>query len=226
MTPISKNFSVGPSGRAIRGTFKEATNSKCTEYGSAFYSISTRLHQKIKADPEQRIIPQDGKKSAADKYMKQKSHLLICSALDTHAGRITAVYSESPAFGSSWVPIQVELKDQAKALAAYLNSTIGILNFLNRRSKKLTFAKFSIAHQAEFLIPDLTGINPEPLLEAFEKIKHIVLLPFCKIPNDPARQILDRAAAKILDIPYSEIQEWGRILAAEPTICNTVAEQS
>ena len=226
---VSHRFQVGPAGQGIRGTFNRIGPDITPESIKAFWSISSKLRQTMNAFPEENIVAKPEKENSANQYKKQRSKLLVNSGLDTMAGRITSLYSEKPSFGSGWVPVSVQDEDHAKALCAWFNSTPGVLGFLNRRSKKLTYPKFSIAHLSSLPVPDFEKVSPKLLLEAFEQVKDRPLRRFREIPVDPARQILDRAATETLRIPSDEALIMGgggaaEMLSMEPTICNAVPE--
>ena len=115
--------------------------------------------------------------------------------------------------------MSVEDKDRAKALAVWWNSTPVRMMLLNRRSKKLTYPQWSLEHQREIRIPKPD--NPEwgALRDAYDRVCDMVIMPM-KHVDDPARAIIDEAAAKALDLGPEVLAGWRGRLGRESTINN------
>ena len=95
---------------------------------------------------------------------------------------------------------------------------------MNRRSKLLTYPSWSLGPFKEICIPKPDNPAWDDLRTAYDKVCDMELLPLKQATEDKARIIIDKAAAKILDIDPSIIAGWRTRLAREPTISNVYAE--
>ena len=174
----------------------------------------------MRAEPEQSIKPRSGKERLAERYWSQRSKLLVANRHDTVAGRLVAVYSESPSVGSAWVPVAVTDDDEAKSLCVWWNSTPTRMMLLNRRTKKLTYPSWSLDQLRSIPVPSPHGPGWDDLLAAYEQACDIELLPLRNGEQCEGRRIIDNAVARGLGVPEGTIADWRRRLAREPTISN------
>ncbi len=184
-----------------------------------FYSASAKLRNTIQGEPEQEMVVKPGKEGLAEKYLSQAGHCLVTTGMNTQSGILTALYSEKPALGVAFCPIVTETKAQAKAFAVWLNSVFGWLPLMKMRSGgTMTFPNWSHTQLRQVLLPNPNQCNLDVLIEAFEQVKHEVLLTVAHNKEDAARKVIDRAAAKAAGIPWAKADELRKLLAAEPTI--------
>ena len=190
------------------------------ENGNAFCTINQDVMQTINAKPETKATPRVEHKDGAKRLWAKASHLLVACRFRTTNTRLFAVYSEKPAFGDAFVPVGVQNTEQARAFAAFFNSSFGVIQMLNRRTKILTYPKYEKAHLKTVMLPDLSKANLAPLLAAFEEVKDIPLGRLSACANDAARKILDYAAAEAIGIDPAITDQWREWLSQEPTITN------
>lgn len=207
-------YKWGPVGRAIRGSF----DYERSDAGDIFCTIDESLMQTIQAKPESKATPKKGKEAQAEKLWQQADYALVPTRFSTTSSRVLAVYSDKPALGSAFCPIGIYDKQTAKAMVAFLNSSFGIIQMLNRRTKKLTYPAYEAGHYRTLRLPAADDLSP--LLEAFEKVKSTPLGRLSECENDAARKILDHAAAKVIGIHLETTDQWRQWLAVEPTINN------
>ncbi len=200
----------------------EFFNKKPSENGNAFCTIKTNVMLTINSQPETKVTPKTGSERQAKRTQKKASHFLIGCLLRTTTSRLMAVYSETPAIGTVFRPIKAKDKNTAKAYAVFMNSTFGIIQMLNRRSGRLDLPAYEYEHLKTIRLPD-PALDLSPLLKAFEKTKDTPLERISQCHTDPARKILDHAAAKCLGVDPAKTAEWRKLLAAEPTITNRPA---
>ena len=157
LVPLRDRYLLGPSGRRIRDAFRPV-NSGAEGY-RVFWGRSKDLRTTMEATPEQSVT--DKKETLAARYRNQAGHVLLAARFRTDSGRLLAIFSNSPAVGSMWVPIQGQTTslDEAKALCAWCNSTLGALGFLNRRGTMLTNPSFSQAELAMLRVPDFKATS-------------------------------------------------------------------
>ena len=220
---IDSRYVIGPDGRAIRGCYEVGEQDK-PDAVKMFYSISSTLRRTIRGVPESWRVPKKGKAKTARKYWARRANLFVASKFDTISGRLTALYSDEPSLGSWWFPVQVCDGHIAKALAVWWNSTPVRMMSLNRRSKKMTYPQWSLEHQKEIRIPKPKNPGWQALRDAYDRVCDMELLALKHATEDPARVIIDEAAARALDIDPKIIAGWREKLALEPTISNKRVE--
>ena len=219
LEPAGLRFDIGPAGQRIQDAY-EVCGGESPRALPGFHSVSSRLRQTMLAEPDVYYCPKPDKRSLADRYEAQRSHLLVPMRLDTISGRLTGLWTSQPSFGW-WVPIAVEDEHIAKALAAWWNSTPVRLMLLNRRGRKLTYPVWQLTHLREIHIPKPDNPAWTSLRAAFDQACETELLPMKHADECQARKIIDDAAALALDV----LANWRRRLAAEPTITNARASE-
>ena len=191
-----------------------------SDNGNAFCTIDRDVMQTIRAKPEIKATPKkDYEQQAANLWSKASSILVTCR-FSTTSSRLTAVWSDKPAFGDAFVPMGVSSAQQGKAFSVFLNSSFGVIQMLNRRTKKLTYPSYEARHLKTLMLPDPNKADLAPLLAAFERIKDTPLERLAKCAQDPARKILDHAAAESIGIDPAITDQWREWLSQEPTITN------
>ena len=216
--PLEDRYRLGPAGQRIRDAFSPVNSDDDNNY-RVFWGRSKDLRTTMEGLPEQSVI--DKKKQLAARYRDQEGHVLLAAKFDTLSGKLLAIFSETPAVGSMWVPIQSRTTslDEAKALCAWQNSTLGVLGVLMRRSTKLTNPSFSQAELETLPVPDFRVVSTKPLAEAYETIKLAPMRPWCDAADDAMRERLDAAAAQGTGIDLPTIRDWRARISREPTIC-------
>ena len=216
MIVADKICSVDHNEVAFRLTFDYATGGD-----DAFCTIAEDIMQTIQAKPESKATPKKDKKRRAATLWKEKaSRLLITSRFRTTSSRLLAIHSKKSALGSGYIAVRVKTPEQEKAFAAFLNSSFGVIQLLHRRTKTLTYPSYEVRHLKTLMLPDPNKADLTPLLDAFEQVKDTPLERLRKCAEDPARKILDHAAAKSIGIDPATTDQWRQWLSQEPTITN------
>ena len=197
-------------------SINEATHGKA----NAFCTINENIMQKMQAKPETEANSKDNRGQQAASIWGKASRFLMNVRFSTTSTRLSALWAEKPAVGSVVFTIQVENVEQEKAFVAFLNSSFGILQLLNRRSRKLTYINYEVGQIKTVMLPDPSKANLAPLLAAFEEVKDIPLGRLSACANDAARKILDYAAAEAIGIDPAITDQWREWLSQEPTITN------
>ena len=180
-------------------------------------SVAEDIRQTIISYPDTEATLKPGK---AVKLWQKATRLLITLRFSTTSSRLLAIYSEKPSFGSAYFAMTVKTPEQEKAFAVFLNSSFGIIQMLNRRTKKLTYPHYEVGHLKTLMLPDPNKADLAPLLAAFEKIKDTPLERLSKCAQDPARKTLDYAAADSIGVDPAITDQWREWLSQEPTITN------
>ena len=210
--------SVNYAPRAFRADFDYTPN--VGNNRNSFCTIAEDVMQTINCRPETQAIPKTGKEHKAVNAWQKATRFLITSRFSTTSSRLLGIYSEKPALGSAYFAMAVKTPEQEKAFAVFLNSSFGIIQMLNRRTKKLTYPSYEVGHLKTLMLPDPNKADLAPLLAAFEKLKNTPLERLAKCAEDPARKILDHAAAESIGIDPAITDQWREWLSQEPTITN------
>jgi hypothetical protein len=174
-------------------------------------------------DKELRVFRKTGIESWQNKFKDRASHVLFSRRLDISAPgtSLTAFYSNTPVVGVDlWCIHEVE-EEQAKILALWLNSTLGLLQTLILRTE--TRGPGMKVHDymlSEMLVPKTNKFSDgelKQLLKTFQAVKDI------RFPsildqlrnNNPSRRLIDSAwlealgykgdSDKLLDRLYSSL---------------------
>ena len=206
-------------GRAENVYAGQSTTRSTRSTVPGFKSVSSKLHRTLRSKPDTQFVPRPGKAAMAAMYAKRRRRVLVAMKLDTISGRLSGLWSEVPSFGW-WVPVDITNEDCGKALVAWWNSTPARLMLLNRRARKLTYPVWQVAHLRQIRTPKPGNPGWTELRAAFEEVQDMELLPMKDAERCPVRLIIDRAAAKAMNVPEETVADWRRQMAHEPTVSN------
>ena len=132
-----------------------------------------------------------------------------------------------PGLGSAWAPCKpqvagIDADALEKALAAYLNSSVGVLGLLGGRSnRKPKYPNISIDDMNKLIVPDFAALG-EPaalrLAAEYDAQCEQALLPLPRMDADPARAALDATVCEALGIDAERVATIRRHLASEPSV--------
>ena len=183
----------------------------------------------MRGEVEFHVAPKPGRRGYVEsRILPKTSCLLVTLAASTTTIRTTAQILPEPCFGSAWTAFRpndrIARPDEAmQAWCAYLNSTLGVLSYLHRRARKLTYGRYRPAQLHTLPLPDPAKCDLAPLADAFRELQDAELLPWPKMNECPVRAKLDAALTACLDIDIDSIAWTRRLIAAEPTVSNRSA---
>ena len=220
---LEDRYRLGPAGQRIRDAFRRTDSNDETPY-RVFWGRSKDLRTTMEAIPEQAVTATPGKEGLAEQYKSQAGYILLAAKFNTQSGRLLSILSAEPTVGSMWVPIQHQTTstDEAKALCAWNNSTLGALGFLMRRGSTLANASFSQAELRTLRVPDFETTDVKPLVDAYKYMKLTPARPWREAANDAMRECLDQAAAQTTGIKMERIRDWRNRISREPTVTGSV----
>ena len=223
LVPLQKRYFLGPAGQRIRDAFQPVDNGD--EAYRVFWGRSRDLRTTMEATPEQSVAYR--KERLAARYRKQAGHVLVASKFATDSGRLLAIFSNTAALGSMWVPVRCWTTglNVEKALCAWFSSTPGALGFLFRRGTKLTNPSFSQAELETLPVPNFKLSSAAILIEAYERTKQITVRPWKYAADDDMRDCIDQAAAHTTGIDIETIRDWRARISREPTVTNEYAAE-
>lgn len=221
LEPLSARHAVGPAGQRIQDAFRRC-DPGAPGAVEGFHSVSSRVRRTMAGQNDVWYQPKPEKRRLAQRYLAQRSRLLLPMRFRTTNGRLTALWSAMPSFGW-WVPVEIPDDMAGTALAAWCNSTPVRLMLLNRRARTLTYPVWQLEHLREIRIPKPDSFAWNALAAAYPKVCDLELLPMRQAEECPGRRIIDHAAAQALDVDEDQLAEWRRQLAREPTVSNAPA---
>jgi len=193
----------------------------------ALWYHKTDVTQSMLAKSDSFVAAKKGKETQAKHLWEQRGTMLLPTRIFLPTVRVTAVRLDYPVLGSAWVPckpneLNMDAATIEKALAAYLNSSIGVLGLLGGRSnRKPTYPNISIDDMRKIPVPDFAALG-EPvalrLAAEYDAQCEQALLPLPRMDADPARAALDAAVCDALGIDAERVATIRRHLAAEPSV--------
>ena len=215
----SSMLTPGPTGQAAQDSWRRSDDHDPRAV-MVFDSVSSEIRRTMMDVPEQRVVPGGRRSHLYENVLGGKGHLMLATRYDTVSGRLTALWSDVSTFGFGWIPALGPDSAYEQAVCAWWNSTPGRLLLLNRRAKKLTYPKWSVAHLMSMPCPSPGSRGCAELADAWKRSCHDPLLPLRDSIECVAREAIDEAAASALAVDAADIADWRRRLAAEPTITN------
>lgn len=222
LLPLGSMAHVGPEGRRIRDAFRHPDTDPSDGPYRILWNHETDKRRTIRAAPDCTVAAKIPKADYAESILWPKaSRLLVGNKLRMNLVRTSAVWTDEPALGSAWSPVTSRNGegDTLRAWAVWLNSTPGIVAFLERRTKDLIYPAFPLANLRTLPCPNPDVADLAPLVDAFHVLKDEVLLPWPQMHECPTRRAIDEAAARTAGIPAKTVTRWRDAAAHEPTVC-------
>ena len=152
-----KNVQAHETGRVLRGNFKSSSQKSNNSF-PIIKSKGADGQLTLRSNPDAHWrCQQKGSvgESKTNKVLRKAGHLLISAGQRLSTARLNAVASENKYLGNGWTPITGLTVDEAKALAVFLNSSIGRLQIMRSRGLTLDFPKFSTKEIGNTMVPDI-----------------------------------------------------------------------
>ena len=157
-----------------------------------------------------------------ERLWKQAAHLLIAERLWLNTCRVVAMCSSQEVLANVFWPVKVGDIARERALAVWLNSSVGLLSLLATRNTTrgpwVALKKADLAEMPILDVRQLTQDQLDALHALFNEMAEDEFLPLPQMADDPARTKLDDGLAEILDLP--NLEPLRRLLASEPVVSN------
>ena len=167
--------------------------------------------------------PRGGQKPGyGERLWAQSGRLLIAERLRLNTVRVVAVRSGTEVLSNVWWPVRIDDVSREKALAIWLNSSLGLLTLLAQRtSTEGSWVAMKKADLQEMPVLDVRRISAEQLEELSKLFDQLAEAEFERLPamaQCPARRALDDGLSEILGLP--DLHTLRRLLASEPVVSN------
>ena len=223
LATIDSMAAIEPGGQRIRDAFMKAGKRQNPDM-RALWAHKTSRQTTMSTGPDEFLIAKKDKKDYADHLWQKRSNLLITNRMWLNLTQTPAVFSDEPVLGSAFIPVSPEgdnKKQLCKAWCVWLNSTFGIVAFLNIRQKKLTYPNFSLVGLRSLPVPHPSHCDISVLTATYDQYAKDMLLRLPKIHVDPVRRALDDAVLKAVPgLLDSDVVRWRQSISLEPSVNN------
>ena len=157
-----------------------------------------------------------------DHLWQQSSHLLVAERLRLDTTRVVAMRSDTAVLSNVWWPVRVENEYVEKALALWLNSSLGLLTILAQRtSTEGGWVAMKKADLEELPVLNPRQLSPSQLQTMSDLFDEMVKSEFERLPvmaTCQSRCALDDGLSQILGLP--DLGTLRALLASEPVVSN------
>ena len=169
------------------------------------------------------VTPKGGQRPGYGEHLwTQAGRLLIAERLWLETNRVIAMRTDTRVLSNVWWPVKMEEVSHEKALAVWLNSTLGLLTLLAQRtSTRGGWVGMKKADLEQLPVLDLRAIAPEQLPALSHLFDDVAEDDFQRLPamaDCAARRRLDEGLSEILGLP--DLDGLRRLLASEPVVTN------
>jgi len=224
LCPLGSLGDLGPDRRDVWDGFKEAQTA--TPY-PAFWGHDANAVTAIAQGPNRYLAPlhqaRPGRplRDPGDLWPKA-GRLLVAERLWLKTQRLAAVRCSDQVLSNVWWPFSGDLTpEQEKALALWLNSTLGLLLLFAHREETrgawVDFKKPVLSAMPVLDVRSLRKAQLKSLGNAYDTLASESLLPFPQMAGDSTRQRIDEAIQEALGLP--DVSPLRKLLAREPIVC-------
>ena len=208
-------------GRRVSEFCKEASGNDEDSF-ALLHSKGADGQTKIMAVPDRYYKPQD---SASERCLQgvnnlkaRAGHLLITDGQRNATARLTAVASDSKYVGVGWMPVTGFSPVESKAIAVFLNSTVGRIRTMSNVSRTLEFPMYRPATYANVRIPNIKDARIRDVLaDCWERTRDMEVPQFrdgeCEV-----RRLWDEAVVEAMGWDAAELTRLRNLLHNEPHV--------
>lgn len=158
----------------------------------------------------------------AAQLWQQAGRLLVAERLWLETTRVVAMHSSTPVLSNVWWPIKTDNEAYDKAIAVWLNCSLGLLTILAQRTTtRGGWVAMKKADLKELPILDLRLLTEDQLKSMSNLFDEMAESEFERLPAMavcPARQALDDGIANVLGLP--DLGKLRHLIASEPVVSN------
>ena len=216
--------SVGPDRRDVWDGFER------TDAVTAYPMVEnhdTEYRRRLLTEPDKYLAPLPGprpgrKLKPVAQLWPKAGRLLVAERLWLETNRVVAMWSDTKVLSNVWWPICLEDISIEKALAVWLNSSLGLLTILAQRtSTRGGWVATKKADLEDLPVLGFRQLSPPQLRRLSDLFDKMAEAEFERLPgmaHCPARQSLDDGVSEILGLP--NLGTLRDLLASEPVVSN------
>ena len=168
-------------------------------------------------------VPKGGQKPGyGERLWQQAAGLLVAERLWLETNRIVAMRVNTRVLSNVWWPVKLEDESAEKALAVWLNSSLGLLAVMaERTTTRGGWVAMKKADLEELPVLDTRRLSAPQLQRLSNLFDEMAEAEFERLPGMavcPARRRLDDGISEILGLP--DLGNLRRLLASEPVVSN------
>ncbi len=215
---------LGPDRRDILDGFEQTDT--ITAYPMVVGN-DTEQRKRLTVGPDKYLAPlakpRPGRRlKQPDQLWQGAARLLVAERLRLDTARVVAMRSEQKVLSNVWWEVQVEDAITEKALAAWLNSSLGLLTIsAQRTSTEGGWVALKKADLKGLFVLDPRYLSASQIQSLSHLFDSLAAAEFERLPgmtHCPARQALDNGISQILELP--DLTTLRHLLASEPVISN------
>ena len=215
---------VGPDRRDVWDGFER------TDTVTAYPMVEnhdTKQRRRLVTEPDKYLAPltkpRPGRNLKAVAQLWPKAgRLLVAERLWLETARVAAIWSETRVLSNVWWPIRVGDAAREKALAVWLNSSLGLLTLLAQRTSTrggwVAMKKGDLEKLPVLDVRALSQVQLQALSELFDELTEAEFERLSAMAHCPARESLDNGLSRILGLP--DLRNLRALLASEPVVSN------
>jgi tRNA1(Val) A37 N6-methylase TrmN6 len=226
LKPLGDFATLGPDRRDIHDGFNVSQHP--TSF-PAFWGHDAQAITTIAQEPNAFLSPlAQGKEGRplrlAEQLWPVAGRILLAERIRLNTQRLVCLKVSQIVLANMWWPLsfkdRIQNDDIEKALAVWLNSTLGLLLLLSNRLETegawIDFKKPVLLEMPMLDLVSLTGEQLTLLAATYDEVCHDGLRPFPEMATDPVRAKIDAAVSKALGLPDFSILR--RLLSQEPVV--------
>ena len=155
---------------------------------------------------------------ATAKLLEKAGHLLVAFGQDSSTGRMNAVASSDRYVGTSWMPVSGLSSEEAKALAVFMNSTVGRLQIMRNHGRKMTFPLYNPSAYKGVRVPDVRNECVRVILSDCWQLTKDTIVPQFRVGECEVRRLWDDAVAEAMGWDPNELTRLRLLLHQEPHV--------
>lgn len=218
---------LGPDRRDIHDGFElsETVTPYAAVWGHDADSLTTiALKPNMYLSPLARAKKGRGLRKADDLW-PLAGNILLAERLWLNTQRVVAMRTPQPVLSNVWWPLSLRRRTAAgrpdKALALWLNSTLGLLMLLAHRDETrgawVDFKKPTLGAMPVLNTAKLSAAQLKKLAACYDRVSEQPLRPLPEMNADGVRAEIDGTIAKVLHLPDFSILR--KLLSQEPVVC-------
>ena len=224
MRPLGELGQVGPDRRDVWDGFER------TETVTAYPMVEnhdTEQRKRMVAGPDKYLAPlakpRAGRKlKRVDQLWPKAGRLLVSERLWLETNRVIAMRSDAKVLSNVWWPVLLEDTSAEKALAVWLNSSLGLLTILAQRTTtRGGWVAMKKADLEQLPVLDTNRLSPSQLKAMADLFDELAEEEFERLPamrECQTRRALDDGLSRILGLP--DLSPLRTLLATEPVVSN------
>ena len=220
-------LSVHATGQVLRGSFEPAVHGLPGSF-PILKSKGSEGQQTIQSRPDEDWVPKKrnenhlqlngGSYPEADNILEKAGYLLITAGQRSSTSRLTATADNEKFVGNGWMPVTGLPPEEAKALAIFLNSTVGRLQLMRNPGRTIEFPVYSAAEASNLVIPDLKDAHIRQNLAGCWERTRDMEVPQFRDGECEVRVLWDEAVAEAMGWDARELERLRLLLHNEPHV--------